>query len=159
MGRTLASRAMTGHAAPAPAAADPHPQTVRCVIVVDEALAPGLAANAAGVLALTLGATVEGLAGADAVDADGQVHPGLIPMGLPVLAAPRGQLGDLRARAVEAGVGVIDFPTFGQQTTDYEAFRGLVAKTPNAELDYLGVALHGPRRAIGRLTGNLRLLR
>jgi uncharacterized protein DUF2000 len=150
---------MTAQAAPAPSTADPQPQTVRCVIVVDEALPPGLAANAAGVLALTLGATVEGLAGADAVDADGQVHPGLIPMGLPVLAAPRGQLGDLRSRAVGAGVGVVDFPTFGQQTTDYEAFCGLVAQTANAELEYLGVALHGPRRAIARLTGNLRLLR
>ena len=83
------------------------------MIVVDEALPGGLAANAAGVLALTLGGTVEGLAGPDAVDADGQVHPGLIPMGLPVLAAPRGQLRDLGARALDAGVGVIDFPTFG----------------------------------------------
>jgi FAD/FMN-containing dehydrogenase len=150
---------MTAQAAPLSTAADPPPQTVRCVIVVDQELPPGLAANAAGVLALTLGATVDGLAGADAVDADGEVHPGLIPMGLPVLAAPRGQLGDLRARAVDAGVGVIDFPTFGQQTTDYEAFRALVAQTRNAELEYLGVALHGPRRAIARLTGNLRLLR
>jgi hypothetical protein len=150
---------MTAQAAPVPTAADAPSQTVRCVIVVDEGLPPGLAANAAGVLALTLGATVEGLAGPDAVDADGQVHPGLIPMGLPVLAAPRGRLGDLRARAVDAGVGVVDFPTFGQQTTDYEAFRGLVAQTPNEQLEYLGVALHGPRRAIGRLTGSLRLLR
>jgi hypothetical protein len=150
---------MTAQAVSEPTAADPSPQTVRCVLVVDEALPPGLAANAAGVLALTLGATVDGLAGAEAVDADGQIHPGLIPMGLPVLAAPRAQLGDLRARAVGAGVGVIDFPTFGQQTTDYDAFRRLVAQTPNAELEYLGIALHGPRRAIGRLTGNLRLLR
>ena len=30
----------------------------RCVIVVDESLPPGLAANAAGVLATTLGSTV-----------------------------------------------------------------------------------------------------
>src|SRR6478752_3917917 len=33
----------------------------RCVIVVDAGLAPGLAANAAAVLAVTLGATVDGL--------------------------------------------------------------------------------------------------
>ena len=59
----------------------------RCVIVVDEDLAPGLAANAAAVLALTLGATVDGLVGPDLVDADGDVHPGLFAAGLPVLGA------------------------------------------------------------------------
>jgi Protein of unknown function (DUF2000) len=30
---------------------------------------------------------------------------------------------------------------------------------PTAQLEYLGVVLHGSRRAVNRLTGNLRLLR
>jgi hypothetical protein len=51
----------------------------RCVIVVDEALPPRLAANAAAVLALTLGALEPALAGADFVDGDEEAHPGLIP--------------------------------------------------------------------------------
>jgi hypothetical protein len=133
--------------------------TERCVVVVDEALPPGLAANAAAVLALTLGATVGGLLDGDLVDADGEVHPGLIPMGLPVLCAPRALLTELRMRATPAGVGVIDFPTFGQQTTDYDEVRGKVAQTQTAELEYLGIVLHGSRRAVTRLTGSLRLLR
>jgi hypothetical protein len=141
--------------APSPA---PSQAPGRCVVVVDEALPPGLAANAAAVLALTLGATVDGLVGAALVDADGRVHPGLIPRGLPVLAAPRTLLGELRDRAVEVDVGVVDFPVFGQQTTDYEAVRGLVADTPTADLEYLGLALYGSRRAVARLTGALRLL-
>ena len=130
----------------------------RCVIVVDEGLAPGLAANAAAVLALTLGATVDGLVGADILDADGEAHPGLIPMGLPVLGAPRELLCELRARATQAGVGVVDFPVFGQQTNDYEEFRGQVASTPTTDVEYLGLALHGSRRAVSRGTGTLRLL-
>ena len=131
----------------------------RCVIVVDQELPPGLAANAAAVLALTLGARAPELAGADFADGDDQTHPGLIPIGLPVLKAPRDELGDLRARAAAAGLGVIDFPTFGQQTTDYEAFRAAVADTPAAQLEYLGLAVYGERRPVGRLTGNLSLLR
>ena len=47
----------------------------RCVIVVDESLPAGLAANAAAVLALTLGAREPDLVGADFVDADAQPHP------------------------------------------------------------------------------------
>ena len=58
----------------------------RCVIVVDESLPAGLAANAAAVLALTLGAREPDLVGADFVDADAQPHPGLIPIGLPSCA-------------------------------------------------------------------------
>src|SRR6266487_2161339 len=121
--------------------------------------AAATAADHAAMLALTLGATVEGLQGEDLVDADGQVHPGLFPPGLPVLCAARAQLGELRERAAQAGVGVIDFPTYCQQTTDYDAVRGQVAATPAAELEYLGIVLHGSRRAVGRLTGSLRLLR
>ena len=131
----------------------------RCIIVVDEALPAGLAANAAAVLALTLGAREPGLVGADLIDADEEAHPGLIPIGLPVLRAPRDELGRLRARAGQAGLGVIDFPAFGQRTNDYDEVRDAVARTPTAALEYLGLALHGPRRAVSRLTGGLALLR
>jgi hypothetical protein len=131
----------------------------RCVIVIDEALPPGLAANAAAVLALTLGAREPALVGASFVAADEGTHPGLIPSGLPVLKASRGELGALRGRAGDAGLGVVDFPTLGQQTNDYDEFRGRVSQTPATELEYLGVAVYGPRRAVGRVTGNLPLLR
>jgi Protein of unknown function (DUF2000) len=131
--------------------------TERCVIVLDEDLPPGRAANAAAVLALTLGAREPGLVGADLVDADRETHPGLIPVGLPVLRAARGELARLRADAGEAGLDVIDFPAVGQQTNDYDEVRRCVAQTPTAELEYLGVAVHGPRRAVRRLTGSLAL--
>jgi hypothetical protein len=130
----------------------------RCAIVIDADLARGLAANAAAVLAVTLGARVHGLVGPDLVDADGEVHPGLFAAGLPVLGAPREALSDLRARAVQAGVGVIDIPALGQQTNDYEEVRAYVARTATADLEYLGLALHGSRRAVSRVTGTLRLL-
>jgi hypothetical protein len=131
----------------------------RCVIVVDEDLPAGLAANAAAVLALTLGAREPDLVGEDFVDADAQAHPGLIPIGLPILRASRDELVELRRRAGADGVSVVDFPVFGQRTNDYDEFRGMVAATPAAELSYLGVAVSGPRRAVRRLTGGLALLR
>lgn len=131
----------------------------RCVIVVDDALPAGLAANAAAVLAVTVGARTPHVVGADLVDADGGTHPGLIPIGLPVLAAGADALPALRDRALDAGVDVVDFPAFGQQTTDYEAVRAHVATVPAAELRYLGLALQGSRRAVSRLTGGLALLR
>jgi hypothetical protein len=135
-------------------------EMLRVVVVVDESLPPGRAANATGMLALTLGATVAGLPGAALVDADGNEHPGLIPQGIMVLHAPAGRLGELRARAAASeDIDVIDFPADCQQTNDYDEVRRLVAGVPTADLRYLGLLLYGPRRAVSRLTGNLALLK
>ncbi len=131
----------------------------RCVAIVDEALPPGLAANAVGVRALTLGATAPGLVGEDLVDADGGRHPGLISRGLPVLGAPGGALGALRARALDARLSVIDLPSAAQETTDYDAFRARIAQLATGEISYLGLIVHGPRRAVNKVTGGLSLLR
>ena len=106
--------------------------TERCAIVVDATLAPGLAANAAAVLAVTLGATVAGLAGPDLVDADGTCIPGLFEKGLPVLGAGATLARPARAGAA-AGVGVIDIPAVGQQTNDYDDVLAHVARTATAD--------------------------
>jgi hypothetical protein len=134
------------------------PAPERLVLVVDEALPPGLAANAAAVLAFTLGAQLPEFVGADYADADGGVHAGLIPVGLPILRAPAATLPGLRERAL-AAVSVVAFPSFGHRANDYEEFRAFVARTPGADLRYLGLAVHGPRRPVGKLTGSLALLR
>src|SRR3954451_4226856 len=129
----------------------------RCVVVVDEALAPGLAANAAAVMAMTLGTKVPAMVGDGFVDGAGEQHPGLITTGLPVLRAAASELPALRARALAADVGVVGFPRFGQTTTDYEHFRAMVAETE--ALEYLGLALYGDGKGVRRLTGSLALLR
>jgi hypothetical protein len=135
------------------------PMPERCVIVVDEALPAGLAANAAAVLAVTLGAREPELVGDDIVDGDDRVHAGLFRAGLPILKAARTELRRLRDRAADAGLGVVDLPAFGQQTNDYEEFRSAVARTAAADLEYLGLIVYGERRPVGRLTGSLALLR
>ncbi len=89
----------------------------RCVIVVDQTLPAGLAANAAAVLALTVGARFPQLPGQDLPDADGDVHPGLIPMGLPVLCAAPDRLAALRAAALDGQLHVIDFPAASRPPT------------------------------------------
>src|SRR5215217_5829884 len=123
----------------------------RCVMVVDEALAPGLAANAAAVLAMTLGTKLPTLIGEAFVDGAGEEHPGLITTGLPVLRATASEFPALRARALAAEVGVVGFPRFGQTTNDYEHFRALVAQTDAPE--YLGLAFYGDGKTLRRITG------
>lgn len=131
---------------------------MRCVAVIDRTLPKGRAANAAAVMALSLGGRQPQLIGEPLVDAGGTAHVGLIPIGIPVLGAPAEDLPRLCAKARAAGVEVVDFPAQGQETTDYSQFRRMVAATAGEELRYLGVMLYGERRKVGRLVGRYRLL-
>ena len=72
----------------------------RCVIVVSAELPPGRATNAAAVIALSIGKLRSDLVGADLVDGSSHPHPGLIPIGISVLAAPAADLPAIRAKAL-----------------------------------------------------------
>jgi hypothetical protein len=135
------------------------PEATRCVVVVDQSLPPGRAANAAAVIALTFGKRHPHLAGADLIDASGLAHPGLIPIGIAILAAPASDLGQLRARALKDGIDIVDFPSQGQQTNDYAEFGARVREVPTEELTYVGVGLYGRRKAVGRIVGRFSLLK
>lgn len=137
--------------------ATPLPQ--RCVIIVDSALPVGRAANAAAVIALTIGQRHPGLVGAPLVDAGRHAHPGLIPIGIAVLAADQDTLSTLWQKGRAAGCDVVDFPVQGQETTNYDAFRDAVAGFATEALRYVGVALIGDKKPVARIVANLALLK
>ncbi|CAN7391426.1 DUF2000 domain-containing protein [Rhizobium sp. LjRoot98] len=130
----------------------------RCVIVVDRNLPVGRAANAAAVIALTIGKLHPELAGANLVDKTGFAHPGLIPIGISILGADASDLGKLRSKALTRDITVVDFPIQGQQTNDYMAFGAAVAETITDDLQYVGVGVFGPRKSIGKIVGKFGLL-
>ena len=132
----------------------------RTAIVVDRQLGIGFAANAAALVALTLGARRPDLAGPDLIDGAGRRHPGLLPVGLPILAGTADEIARTRDRAADVpDVLLIDFPAYGQTTNDYAEVVRLVADTPPDHLRYLGLALHGPSEVIRTLTRQFSLLR
>jgi hypothetical protein len=129
----------------------------RTVVVIDRELPKGLAANAAAILAITLGVHRPHLIGAPFEDADGTEHPGLIPTGLPVLGAGAGELPAIRAAARERGLLVVDAPVAAHQTNDYDEFRATVAAS--TEMRYLAILVSGAPKAVRAVTGRLGLLR
>ncbi len=138
---------------------DTAPEPSRCVIVIDKALPVGRAANAVAVIAVALGNRHPHLSGPDLVDASGYAHPGLIPIGVAILAADAADLSDVRTRALKRNIDVVDFPFQGQQTTDYTEFGARVREVLTEHLTYVGVGLYGPRKDVGRIVGRLPLLR
>jgi hypothetical protein len=150
---------MAVHTEPAESIPDLSTAALLTVVVIDRDLPKGLAANAAAVLALTLGARRPALVGSDFEDGSGGTHPGLIPVGLPVLGANASDLPAIREGARARDLLVVDLPTQGQQTTDYDAFRAAVGATHPDELAYLGMLISGPKKAVRAVTGQLGLLR
>ncbi len=58
----------------------------KCVLVIEETMPRGLAANTAAILGITLGRQGPDLVGEDAADATGVRHPGIIRTPVPVLS-------------------------------------------------------------------------
>jgi Protein of unknown function (DUF2000) len=132
---------------------------LKWVIVVDEALPPGRAANAAALVAATTGGWVTGLSGPDASDAGGQEHPGLPWAGCAVLAADKQALTAIRDKAAASlGVFVADVPLAAQTTRVYDEYTSAVAETKPEDLTYLAVSLVGPRNRIDKIVHRLPLL-
>jgi len=150
----------SGHAASDPAPSDrAGGNPTKWVLIVAEALPPGLAANTAAVLALTLGRTAPHLFGPDVTDADGRAYPGLTTQPLPVLTADEQALTDLCTRATDQQILAAVVTDAAQQSKTYPDYTARLAATPTAQLAALGIAVHGPARAVNKITGHLRLLR
>jgi len=132
---------------------------LKWVVVVDESLPAGIAANAAICAAAATAAQVEGLLGPEAVDADGSTHPGLPWAGCSVLRAPGEQLAVIRAKAdASSDVFVADMPAAAQLTRVYDDYRQTVAGAGSDALPYYAVSIVGPRNRVDRLAGKLALL-
>lgn len=131
---------------------------VKCVIVLAQDLPAGLAANAAGVLAVTLGHRVPALLPDDAVDASGQRHAAIINIPLPILIADRPLIGRLLEQATHReDVTTVGFSDVAQRTRTYEEYVATLAQTLSSQLTYVGVGLYGPSNVLNRWVGSLPL--
>ncbi|MET7996420.1 DUF2000 domain-containing protein [Amycolatopsis sp. NPDC005232] len=132
---------------------------LKWVVVVDSGLPPGRAVNAAVCAAAATAPNITGLLGDDAVDADGQAHPGLPWTGCSVLAADGPTLRTLRAKAAASpGCFVADMPVMAQHTLVYADYLAGVKETAGEALDYYAVSIVGPRNRVGKIVGKLPLL-
>lgn len=133
--------------------------SAKCVIVVNHSLAIGLAANAAAVVAASLGRGVTGLIGPDVADASGNTLPGIVSLPLPILAASAHTLATVYAAARESGVGAVGFTSLAQSCHDYDDYTSRLASTPSESLTFAAIALVGDASLVTKLTASLPLLR
>lgn len=134
----------------------------KVAIVIDGTMPAGLAANTAAVLALSLGHELgRQILGEDVFDADGSRHRGITTVPIPILTADQQSVRDIRDRALdgEQSVTIVDFTDCAQRTRTYEDYAAQLQSTQANDLVYFGVAIHGPKKFVQKLTGSLPLLR
>ncbi|MCY1144955.1 DUF2000 domain-containing protein [Actinoplanes sp. Pm04-4] len=132
---------------------------LKWVVVVDGELPAGRAANAAICTAAATSRAVAGLLGDDAVDADGNAHPGLPWAGCTVLSADAATLRTIRAKAAaRPDFFVADMPAAAQHTRVYTEYLSSVAGTAADGLDYYAISIVGPRNPVDKIVGKLPLL-
>jgi hypothetical protein len=133
--------------------------SIKCVMVIDKNLPPGLMVNTAGLLGATLGRREEAIIGPDIHDASGGNHAGILNITLPILAADADTIKAIREKATRTeGLLVVSFTETAQRSLKYEDYTEKLATTTEAELKYLGIALYGPKKPVNKLVGNLPLL-
>jgi hypothetical protein len=111
---------------------------------------------------LSLGRQIESIIGPALKDASGGVHAGITTVPIPILVADADTVRQIRSRAAgqaDAGLLVVDFTDCAQRTRTYDDYAALLQAATEGDITYLGVAIHGPRKLVQRLTGSLPLMR
>ncbi len=135
---------------------------MKCVILIDENLPLGLIANSASVLSLSLGKKVDGIIGNDLKDINNRIHIGITTIPIPILKSNKTQLKELREKLYDNKFNeciVVDFTNVAQRAKTYDDYAKLLSTTSQDELEYLGVAIYGPKKLVNKLVGSIGLLR
>lgn len=126
------------------------PFDTKIAVVVRDDLEPWQRLNVTAFLVSGITAAAPVLVGKAYVDADGQDYLPLLGMPVLVFEGSATVLAQARERAVRRSLPLAVYTRQMFATGHDEANRAVVAAVPGAELDLVGVALHGPRNAVDK---------
>jgi hypothetical protein len=132
----------------------------KIVVVIDADAPIGVALNAAALAGVAVGSKLPDMVGEDAQDAAGAAHLGICVHPIPVLKADTARLSQLReAAAAHSEIVVHEVNQVARMSRTYEQYLATMSGTKPEDLEYTGLAIHGPRRVVDSLTGALALYR
>lgn len=137
-------------------------QNEKCVMVIDERLPLGIAANAAAIMGITIGKKMPEIVGADVSDKTGNAHAGIIEFPVPILKGNAESIKMIREKLYEpdfSDLTAVDFSDLAQGCRTYDEFTAKMKETLEMDLNYFGVAVCGPKKKVNKLTGSMPLLR
>ncbi len=135
---------------------------MKCVMILDRNLPVGILANTASILGITIGKLIPEIVGHTVTDASGTSHPGITSLPIPILAADKGMLHDIRSKLIlenPCELRYVDFSDIARHSRSYNDYEAEEAATESDAQEYLGLAIYGETHAVNSLTGSLPLLR
>ncbi len=131
---------------------------MKVVMILNSDLGPGLAANTAAVLGISLGNSDPSIIGPDLYDRTRTLHPGITQQNVPVLTAGTQAMKTIfnRGRQTKA-LEIIGFNTIAHQSRDYDTYAEKLARAETCELEFSGLCIKGEESAVNTLTGSLKL--
>ncbi len=133
---------------------------MKTVIIIDESLPNGLAANTAAVLGISLGEAFPDIVREPAFDSAGNEYAGITSQVIPVLAASEDKLREIvQAAQSDEMLKLIPFTKIAQKSRDYDSYKEELARAVPEAVSFSGIALAGTDRKVSRMTGSLPLLR
>lgn len=137
-------------------------EDLKCVIVLDETLPIGVAANVAAIMGVSLGKQLPDIVGTNVRDAEGGQHAGIVEIPIPVLKALSSDIRDIRNRAFSLDsveMTIVGFTDIAQGCKDYGEYIARMGGMEDTGITYIGLLLVGKKKAVNKLVGSLPLLR
>ncbi len=127
------------------------PFATKVAVLVRDDLAFWQRLNVTAFLVSGITAAHPELVGAPYEDADGQLYLQLLGVPVLVFEGSAENLTAARARALQRGIALAVYTRDMFDTGHDAANRAVVAAVPGAELDLVGLAVHGPKNAVDKI--------
>ncbi|MGY1832957.1 DUF2000 family protein [Geodermatophilus sp. SYSU D01180] len=133
------------------------PWPTKIAVLLREGLLPWQELNVTAFLASAVAAAVPELVGRPYEDADGTRYLAMFRQPVLVLTGPGELLARARTRALERGLPTSLFTADLFATGGDAENRAAVRAVAGADLDLVGIAVHGPRNAVDKVTKGARM--
>ncbi|MGR7027771.1 DUF2000 family protein [Geodermatophilus sp. URMC 62] len=133
------------------------PWPTKITVLLREGLLPWQELNVTAFLASAVAAAVPELVGRPYEDGDGTRYLAMFRQPVLVLQADAGALARARAGAIERGLPTAVFTADLFATGGDAENRAAVRAVRGADLDLVGIALHGPKNTVDELTKGARM--
>ena len=127
------------------------PWPTKIAVVLREGLLPWQELNVTAFLASAIVGAVPELIGRPSADADGTGYLAMIRQPVLVMCGPGEVLQNARGRALQRGLPLAVFTADLFATGGDAENRAAVAAVAGADLDLVGIALHGPKNAVDKV--------
>ncbi|MEV0611222.1 DUF2000 domain-containing protein [Polymorphospora rubra] len=129
----------------------------KVAVLLRDDLLPWQELNVTAFLMSGIATSAPDLTGEPYRDSDGNEYLPMLRQPVLVFTADAAKLSAAREKALERGIPVAVYTHQLFSTGHDAANRAAVACVPAGELDLVGIALHGPRNAVDRITKGTRM--